>query len=69
MTAHLARLGIFLGIMALGLWGLAVLPGMWGWAAIMVAFLVGGTASMTAFKRLATKQQIKDDLEARLHND
>lgn len=69
MTAHIARVGIFLGTLALGLWGLAVLPGLWGWAAFVIAFLVGGAASMTAFKRLATKQQIKDDLEARLHND
>ncbi|MEM9502205.1 MAG: hypothetical protein AAF941_10230 [Pseudomonadota bacterium] len=67
--AYLVRTVLFLGMVALGLWGFAVLDDPWGWIAFGTAFLVGGVASMIAFKRLATHEQIKEDLEARLRND
>lgn len=67
--AYLIRTVVFLGAMGFGLWGLVSLPNPWGWLAIVAAFLIGGITSQTLFKRFATKQQIMDDLEARLHND
>lgn len=60
---------LFFGCAGLGLWALAVLPSPWNWIALVAAFLIGGSASMLIFKRLATDEQIKADLEARLHND
>ena len=66
---HIVRMIAFFGCVGLGLWGLAVLPGPWGWIALVVAFVIAGVASMLIFKRLATHEQIKADLEARLHYD
>ncbi len=66
---HLLRMIVFFGAIGLGLWGFALFPDPWGWLAFIAAFVVGGSASMLVFKRFAIKQQIKDDLEARLKND
>ena len=63
--AQTARIGVFLGAMALGLWGFVALPGFWSVAAFVTAFLVGGIASHIAFKRLATPDQIREDLRER----
>jgi len=66
---HFVRAVIFFGFVGLGFWGLSALPSPWNWIAVVAAFLVGGSASMIVFKRLATPDQIKADLESRLHND
>lgn len=67
--AHLARIVVFFAAMGAGLWGFAALTAPWNWLSFVAAFLVGGVASMMLFKRLATDEQRKEDLEARLHND
>ena len=69
MNPHLARYVTFFGVMALGLLGFFTLPNPWNFLALAAAFVVGGGASMTVFKRLASEDQIKADLEARLNND
>ncbi|MEM6907234.1 MAG: hypothetical protein AAF494_01030 [Pseudomonadota bacterium] len=69
MNAHLARFVVFFGAIALGVWGFIELSLGWGIASLVAAFLIGSAASGRVFKRLASDQQIKDDLEARLHND
>ncbi|MEM1194922.1 MAG: hypothetical protein AAGH57_02365 [Pseudomonadota bacterium] len=67
--AYLLRFAVFFSFMGLGLWGLAVLSGLWGWIAFIAAFLIGGSGAMYVFKRFATHEQVKADLEARLRND
>ncbi|MBD2842075.1 hypothetical protein [Erythrobacter rubeus] len=62
-------MAVFFSFMAYGLWGFIALPEPWRWLAFIAAFLVGGTSSMIVFKRLASEEQRKNDLEARLHND
>lgn len=69
MKAYLARFFVFFGAMALGLWGFFELSLEWGIASFIGAFVIGGTASMIVFKRLASDQQIKDDLEARWYDN
>ncbi|MEM8726223.1 MAG: hypothetical protein AAGE86_11945 [Pseudomonadota bacterium] len=69
MMAFAVRYLLFFTAMALGLWGFLALPLLWGVLCLVVGFLIGGIASMVAFKRLATEKQIKEDLEARLIDD
>ena len=69
MNPHLARYLTFFSAMALGLLGFFTLATPWNFIALGVAFVLGGSASMAVFRRLANEDQIKADLEARLHND
>ncbi|MEL6542575.1 MAG: hypothetical protein AAFP79_00245 [Pseudomonadota bacterium] len=66
---HVLKMVVFFSFMGLGLWGFASFSDPWGWLAFVAAFLVGGTLSQLVFKRFATPEQIKADLESRLHND
>ena len=54
---------------ALGLWAFVALPLWPGVFAFVGLFLIGSVLGTVLFKRFATPKQIKDDLEARLHND
>lgn len=55
---------LFIG---LALW---VVVGSWhGLLLFVLLFLIGSTIGSRAFKRLASNDQIRDDLEARLKND
>ena len=67
--AYLVRTLVFFAAMVPGIWGFVVLDSPWNFVAMFAAFLIGGAGSMWSFKRLATEQQRKDDLEARLFND
>lgn len=67
--AYVFQMVVFFGFMGLGLWGLAALIDPWGWAAFIAAFGIGGVSSRLVFKRFATHEQVKAELEARLHND
>ena len=69
MIAQIARLLGFFVPMGAGLWGLVQLPFWWGVGAFIVGFFVGSVLSRAVFKRLASEQQIKEDLTARLFND
>ncbi len=69
MNPHLARYLTFFSAMALGLLGFFTLATPWNFVALGAAFVLGGSASMAVFKRLANEGQIKADLDARLRND
>lgn len=58
--------------LAAGTAGMAIwiaLKSWWGAAIFVAFFLVGSVVGRLLFKRLASERQIRDDLEARLHND
>ena len=67
--AHLVRMALFFGGIGVGLWAFQALNEPWNWVSFLGAFLIGGVASMVAFRKLANASQRKADLEARLHND
>lgn len=52
-----------------GIWAFLVLPFWWGILAFVLLVLLGSLLGAIVFKRFATPQQVKDDLEARLHQD
>ena len=54
---------------ALGLWAFVAWPLWAGVPAFVGLFVLGSILGSILFKRLATDKQIRDDLEARLHND
>jgi hypothetical protein len=63
--AQAARFAIIcLAIVCAGLAFLAA-PGLLGWAAMLGVFLVGGVVSEAVFRRLATPEVIRADLEDR----
>ena len=67
--AHWVKFLIQLPFLAAGLYAVLVLP-LWLGALAMIMLMVVGTVIATAvFKRIATLDEIKADLEARLHND
>jgi hypothetical protein len=65
MFAQSARVAIVL--VAIVLSGLAFLtaPGLWGWPAMIAVFLAGGIVAEMVFRRLATPDEIRADLEDR----
>ncbi|MEM6826619.1 MAG: hypothetical protein AAF553_01600 [Pseudomonadota bacterium] len=63
------RYGLFVGFFGLGLWGLVRLAEPWGLLALIGGFVAGGVTSRLIFKRFATPEEVKAELEARLHND
>lgn len=67
--AHWAKFVIAVLSAGLGLWALMVLPGWWGVASFIAVFFTGGTVAHIVFKRMATTEQIREDLQARLLND
>jgi hypothetical protein len=68
-VAYLVRTIVFFAGMGLGLWGFIALDTPWNFAAFIGAFLVCAPLSMWSFARLATPEQRKADLVARLFND
>ena len=54
---------------AAGLWAFVALPLVPGILAFAGLFFLGSLLGIYVFKRTATAEQIKQDLEARLHND
>ena len=54
---------------AAGLWAYLTWPTWMGVMAFIGLFFAGSCLASYIFKRTATKHQIKQDLEARLHND
>jgi hypothetical protein len=69
MKAHVARFGVTLLSLALaaGVW-LALLPSWTAWVAAPAVFLVGGVIAEAMFRRLATPEMIRADLEDRVRN-
>jgi len=63
------RFIIPLAFTALGLWNYLNWPGIAGLAAFIALFLIGSLLADTVFNRIATEDQIKQDLQARLDND
>jgi uncharacterized membrane protein len=43
-------------------------PGWAAWAALVAIFVVGGSMAEWLFRRLASREQIRDDLEDRVRN-
>ena len=43
-------------------------PGWAAWAALVAIFVVGGSMAEWLFRRLASPEQIRDDLEDRVRN-
>jgi hypothetical protein len=43
-------------------------PGWAGWAALVAIFVLGGSMAEWLFRRLASPEQIRDDLEDRVRN-
>ena len=43
-------------------------PGWGAWAALVAIFVVGGSMAEWLFRRLASREQIRDDLEDRVRN-
>ncbi|HEX3537664.1 MAG TPA: hypothetical protein VHU15_12955 [Stellaceae bacterium] len=68
MSAQLARFGItLLGMVAAGaaFWGLV---SGWGWLAAIAIFFAAGAVADLVFRRLASKETIRSDLEDRVRN-
>ena len=58
-----------LPFLAMGLLAMMVLPFWLGAIAALVLMVIGAVIASAVFKRIATPDEIKADLEARLHND
>jgi len=60
-------IGILFAVLAVFAW--LRLGGGWSsWIALLVIFVVGSTLAEWAFRRLATAEAIRDDLEDRVRN-
>lgn len=66
--AHAARLAIALITMALAGWSWLVLSGWIAWAVFIGIALVGSVVAAAVFRRLATPEIIRADLEDRVRN-
>ncbi len=66
--AHYLKFFVALAFSAIGLWCFVLWPGWLGFGAFAGLFIVGSALSSALFKRHATKEQIKEDLEARLYD-
>ncbi len=64
--AHYLKFFVALAFSATGLTCFVLWPGWLGFAAFIGLFVTGSIASVAVFKRFATLEQIKEDLEARL---
>ncbi|HUS97133.1 MAG TPA: hypothetical protein VMX97_10370 [Hyphomicrobiaceae bacterium] len=63
--AHYLKFFIALAFGALGLCAYMVLPGWQGLAAFAGVFLFGSALASYIFKRIATREQVIEDLKAR----
>ncbi len=67
--AHWVKFGIALAAGVAGLSAFLILPGWYGFIAFVVTFLAGSAFSHRVFERIATPEQIREDLETRLQGD
>ena len=68
MKAQAARFGIGLLFAAVAVFLWLRLGGWASWVALIVIFAIGSTLAEWAFRRLATPEAIRDDLEDRVRN-
>jgi hypothetical protein len=69
MKAHAARFTIGLCFAALAVFSWLRLGSGWAsWAALVVIFVIGSTLAEWAFRRLATPDTVRADLEDRVRN-
>ena len=66
--AESLRLGIFLLALAIAAFAFFFLPAPWAWLMPLVIATVGGLIAERAFKRLASMDEIRRDLEDRTRN-
>jgi len=66
--AEFLRLGIFLVALAIAAFAFFLLPTPWAWLVPLVIATVGGLIADRAFKRLASTDEIRRDLEDRTLN-
>lgn len=67
--AHTARLAIAMASMGLAGWSwFVVSPGWLAWAVFVGIFLIGSVVATAVFRRLASREAIRADLEDRVRN-
>ncbi|ANC50530.1 hypothetical protein CP97_14844 [Aurantiacibacter atlanticus] len=69
MNAYLARTIAFFSFVIPGMWYFLSHDGTAGWLALFGSFFAGALSAHWLFKRLATEDQRREDLTARLFND
>ncbi len=67
--AHYLKFVVALAFSALGLMCFVLWPGWVGGGAFIGLFVIGSAVSAALFKRYATLEQVKEDLEARLYDN
>lgn len=67
--AHWVKFSIAFAFGAAGLWAFGALPGWWALAGFIGLFFAGSVLAHLVFKKIATPEQIREDLEARLQSD
>jgi hypothetical protein len=69
MTAQIVRFAIDIAFAVLAVFAWLRLGGEWmSWIALVVIFVIGSTLAEWTFRRLATPDAIRDDLEDRVRN-
>ena len=69
MTAQIVRFAIGIAFAMLAVFAWLRLGGEWmSWIALVVIFVIGSTLAEWTFRRLATPDAIRDDLEDRVRN-
>jgi hypothetical protein len=69
MTAQIIRFAIGIAFALLAVLAWLRLDGGWAsWIALVVIFIIGSTLAEWTFRRLATPDVIRDDLEDRVRN-
>jgi hypothetical protein len=69
MTAQIIRFAIGIAFALLAVFAWLRLGGGWtSWIALVVIFVIGSTLAEWTFRRLATPEVIRDDLEDRVRN-
>jgi hypothetical protein len=69
MTAQIIRFAIGVAFALLAVFAWLRLGGGWAsWIGLVVIFIVGSTLAEWTFRRLATPDAIRDDLEDRVRN-
>ena len=69
MTAQIIRFAIGIAFALLAVFAWLRLGGGWmSWIALVVIFIIGSTLADWAFRKLATPDAIRDDLEDRVRN-
>ena len=69
MNANLARIIAFFAFVIPGFWYFFSHDGAAAWLVLFGCFILGNLAARWVFKRLATEEQLREDLTARLFND